>query len=123
MAVLEDNIRSEAPDLSNRCYCRRPEAEETGHMALEKGTGCSSDWRLDGSQQDTQVADPVAIVSISLSRRTWMNPRICLPLRCLVYDLIGNAKSKNSTSLPVLAESTEGLVSGQSVISDRFAGN
>lgn len=77
MAVLEGNIRSEAPGLSNRRYCRRPEAEETGHMALEKGPGCSSDRCLDGSQQDTQVAD-----------------RICLPLWCLVYDLIGNAKSE-----------------------------
>ena len=85
MVVLEDDIRSEVPDLSNRCYCSRPVAEETGRMAPEKGLGCNRDRRLDGPEQDTLVAGPVAVVSISLYRtkQDALNPRICLPLWCL----------------------------------------
>lgn len=74
MAVLEGNIRSEAPDLSIRCYYRHPEVEETEHMAPEKGRGSSRDRRLDGPEQDMRVADPVAIVSISLSWSRWIEP-------------------------------------------------
>jgi hypothetical protein len=72
MVVLEDNIHWEVPDLSTRCYCSRPVAEETGRMVPEKGIGRRRDRRLDGPEEDTLVVDPVAIVSISLYRTKQM---------------------------------------------------
>jgi hypothetical protein len=77
MVVLEDNIHWEVPDLSTRCYCSRPVAEETGRMVPEKGIGRRRDRRLDGPEEDTLVVD-----------------RICLPLWCLFYGSIDSGQSR-----------------------------